>query len=125
MKKISTKILIEHRCIIVQVKAEYIADFNPSMYVKSAKLAHTYVLIPDQGSISDSPGPVYQGQPPAELDSFISSLHNVSEWMAVSKEMFDFTGSTCNKIGIGYAGFRYQNDKCTTPVGRYKHKTIN
>ena len=94
------------------------------MYVKSAKLAHTYVLIPDQGSISDSPGPVYQGQPPAELDSFISSLHNVSEWMAVSKEMFDFTGSTCNKIGIGYAGFRYQNDKCTTPVGRYKHKLL-
>ena len=86
------------------------------MYVKSAKLAHTYVLIPDQGSISNSP--VYQSQSTAELSSFISSLHNVSEWMAVGKEMFDFTGSTCNKIGIGYAGFRYQNDKCTTPVGR-------
>ena len=86
------------------------------MYVKSAKLAHTYVLIPDQKSISKSS--VYQGQPSTELNSFIDSLHNVSEWMAVSKEMFDFTGSTCNKIGIGYAGFRYQNDKCTTPVGR-------
>lgn len=86
------------------------------MYVKSAKLAHMYVLIPDQRSISNSP--VYQGQSSAELSSFISSLHNVSEWMAVSKEMFDFTGSTCNKIGIGYAGFRYQSKRCTTPVGR-------
>lgn len=86
------------------------------MYVKSAKLAHAFVLIPDQNSISGSP--VYHGQPSNELRSFIDSLHNVSEWMAVNKEMFDFTGLTCNKIGIGYAGFRYQNDKCTTPVGR-------
>ena len=86
------------------------------MYVKSAKLAHTYVLIPDQGSIKNSL--VYQGQSITELNSFIGSLHNVSEWMAVSKEKFDFTGLTCNKIGIGYAGFRYQGDRCTTPVGR-------
>ena len=86
------------------------------MYVKSAKLVHTYVLIPDQNSIKKSL--VYPGQPPTELNSFIDSLHNVSEWMAVSKELFDFTGSSCDKIGIGYAGFRHQFDRCTTPVGR-------
>ena len=86
------------------------------MYVKSAKLAHAYVMIPEQSSITKQL--VYQGQPQTELNSFLQSLSNVSEWMAVSKEMFDFTGLTCNKIGIGYAGFRYQNDKCTTPVGR-------
>ena len=84
--------------------------------MKSSKLAHTYVMIPDQQSITKSH--VYQGQPSSELATFIDSLMNVSEWMAVSKEMFDFTGVTCNKIGIGYAGFRYQHDQCTTPVGR-------
>lgn len=86
------------------------------MYVKSAKLAHAYVMIPEQGSITNNP--VYQDQPQTELNSFLQSLKNVSEWMAVSKEMFDFTGLACDKIGIGYAGFRYQQDKCTTTVGR-------
>lgn len=84
--------------------------------MKSAKLVHTYVMIPDPQSITKSN--VYHGQPVSELISFLNSLKNVSEWLAVGKEMFDFTGSTCNKIGIGYAGFRYQHDQCTTPVGR-------
>ena len=84
--------------------------------MKSAKLAHTYVMIPDQQSITYSS--VYRGQPSTELGAFINSLKNVSEWLAVGKEMFDFTGSTCDKIGISYAGFRYQHDQCTTPVGR-------
>ena len=87
------------------------------MYVKSAKLAHAYVMIPTQQSMRRR-SPVYPGQSRNELNSFLRSLNNVSEWMAVSKEMFDFTGQTCDKIGIGYAGFRYQHDQCSTPIGR-------
>ena len=87
------------------------------MYVKSAKLAHAYVMIPTKQSMTRR-SPVYHGQSRGELNSFLKSLNNVSEWMAVSKEMFDFTGLTCDKIGIGYAGFRYQHDQCSTPIGR-------
>ena len=88
------------------------------MYVKSAKLAHTYVMIPTERSMIMHSTLVHSRQSGNELRSFTRSLRNVSEWMAVNKEMFDFTGLTCDKIGIGYAGFRYQHDQCSTPIGR-------
>lgn len=103
-----------------QVKAEYIADFNPSEFVQTAKLANRYLLVPDSDilSLQNPPPKVYYAQSPIEHAQFIDSFRNASEWMAVPKTMFDLTRSSCDKIGVGYSAFKHQATKCTTKMGR-------
>lgn len=99
---------------------EYIADFNPSEFVQTARLATRYLLVPDSSILkrSSQPPPVYHGQTAYDLNMFISSLKNVSEWMAVPKTMFDLTRTSCDKIGVGYTAFRTQTARCTSKMGR-------
>ena len=110
--------------MLLQVKAEYIADFYPSSFMSTGSLAHKYLLVPDikaydktqqeKGALSDQDN--LETSPAA--GDISDSIHNVSEWMAVPKQKFDFTGSSCNKIGVYYPAFRNQGSRCHVPVGR-------
>lgn len=110
-----------------QIKITYIADFNPSQYPSVTKIVHRYLLVPaDLDKVPNLRNPytyyknkVYRGQYYSELRKFITSLRNVSEWMVVEKDKFDFSRSSCNKIGVGYTAFRYQTDACTSRMGRW------
>ena len=37
--------------------------------------------------------------------------------LIVEREKFDFSGSTCNKIGVGYSAFQTQGQRCGQPIG--------
>lgn len=37
-------------------------------------------------------------------------------WLLVNREMVTFTGSECNKIGVGYTAFQTQGQRCNVPV---------
>ena len=76
----------------------------------AGKLAHKYLLVPDAANVGKKGN--------FANEEIWTSISNVSEWMAVTKHHFDFTGWSCNKIGISYARFRNQGSRCTTPVGR-------
>ena len=78
----------------------------------AGKLAHKYLLIPDTTS-KENKGNTANA-------AIWKSIDNASEWMAVTKHHFDFTGWSCNKIGVSYSRFRNQGSRCLTPVGRYK-----
>jgi len=45
------------------------------------------------------------------------SIHNASEWLVINKHYFDFSGSSCNKIGVYYSAFRNQESRCTNRYG--------
>jgi len=46
------------------------------------------------------------------------SINNATEWMAIPKHFFDFTGLSCNKIGVYYSAFRNQGStKCHSTFG--------
>lgn len=47
------------------------------------------------------------------------SVKNASEWLLVDKQLFDFSGLHCNKIGVSYTPFRNQEDKCASRAQRY------
>ncbi|MCQ2815805.1 MAG: hypothetical protein MJ252_00920 [archaeon] len=44
-------------------------------------------------------------------------IKGTSSWMLIRSDQFTLDGSGCNKIGIGYNGFRRQNEKCDVGVG--------
>ena len=99
-----------------QVKVEYISDFHPSTFIKSDKLVHRFILIPDHSTLpSDPPFPDLT---PEEWKVFKISVNNMSEWMAINKEYFDMVGFTCNKIGVSYTAFRRQPHGCQDKYGR-------
>lgn len=37
-------------------------------------------------------------------------------WMLVYRDMVTYTGSECNKIGVGYTAFQTQGQRCNVPV---------
>lgn len=92
------------------------ADFYPNTFIESEKLVHRYLLVPDQTTIP-SRKPFGDIRDP-EWRSFIRSIKNVSEWMAVNKGYFDMSGFSCNKIGVSYTAFRRQPHPCTNRYGR-------
>lgn len=81
----------------------------------SNKLAHRYLLVPDIAKFKER---AEEKGVEVGSDPVWSYITNASEWMAVPKHYFDFTGSTCNKIGVYYPAFRNQGAKCSSPVGR-------
>lgn len=118
---------------------EYVADFTPAEFVLTEKLSNRYFLVPGEktavlfenfGGYESPVDPniysylynVYPAQPLHEKTSFIKSLLNVSEWMLVPKPLFDLEGGTCNKIGVGYTPFRYQEARCQSKLGRYVYR---
>ena len=102
--------------VTLQVKAEYVADFHANSFVKSEKLVHRYLLIPDMNLLPRQPpfADIYYHQ----WKPFVDSVSNISEWMAIEKRYFDFSGFSCNKIGVAYTAFRRQPNPCTSRHGR-------
>lgn len=100
----------------MQVKAEYVADFHPSTFIKSEKLVHKYLLVPDMKTLP-------RVRPYGDLShnawrNFKNSVRNMSEWLAVDKSYFDLSGTRCNKIGVSYTAFKYQPHPCDNPYTR-------
>ena len=93
------------------------ADFYPSTFVKSEKLVHKFLLVPDMSTVPSSEKS-YPDISNAEWDMFQASVKNVSEWMAIHKDLFDMSGFTCNKIGVSYTAFRHQTNRCQRQYGR-------
>ncbi len=81
----------------------------------SNQLAHRYLLVPDIAKFEER---IQEKSESVSSYPIWPSVSNVSEWMAVPKHYFDFTGSSCNKIGVYYSAFRYQGAACESPVGR-------
>ena len=106
----------------IQVKVTYIADFSPSEFLSVNRVAHRYLLVPNDinKKLQETKKwkRVYKGQSMMELLRFQLSRRNVSEWMAINKDKFDMHSGSCNKIGVGYSAFRYQSDGCTSKMGR-------
>ena len=99
-----------------QVKAEYVADFHPNSFVESKKLAHRFLLVPDMSTLpSTVPFPDVDTR---EWNTFVSSVKNISEWMAIEKQYFDLSGYSCNKIGVSYTAFRHQPNRCVSKYSR-------
>ena len=57
----------------------------------------------------------------ANITGYSSSVKNASEWLLVDKQLFDFSGLHCNKIGVSYTAFRNQEDGCTNRAQWYVH----
>lgn len=65
-------------------------------------------------------------QPPA-FDSYYLAVmatptdpiftSGVKNWMMIPREMFDFSGAACNKIGVSFEGFYAQGQRCGVQVG--------
>lgn len=72
------------------------ADFYPNTFIESEKLVHRYLLVPDQTTIP-SRKPFGDIRDP-EWRSFIRSIKNVSEWMAVNKGYFDMSGFRVTRL---------------------------
>ena len=81
-------------CPLLQLKAEYIADFYPDTFMDTGGIVHNYLLVPDLSTFSESAKPWFG---------------DASHWLLIPKHEFDLTGLTCNKIGVGYSAFRSQN----------------
>ena len=87
--------------------------------MKTTSLSNRYLLAPDTKNNNPYLGhKVFHEQEKSTLKRFLKSLGNVSEWMAVPKPMFDLTGKSCNKIGVGYTAFRTQPQMCVSKWGR-------
>ncbi len=98
------------------MKAEYVADFHANSFVKSEKLAHRFLLVPDTSTLPNSiPFPDVDRR---QWNTFVRSVKNISEWMAIEKQYFDLSGFSCNKIGVSYTAFRRQPNRCTNPYSR-------
>ena len=93
----------------MQLRAEYIGDFQPNEYMPV--LVHKYLLIPDL-DLSTEYSTYYQGSKP----DLWNSIHNISEWLLVGKEHFALSGLFCNKIGVTYTAFRNQGSRCTSKI---------
>ena len=109
--------------VYLQVRAEYVADFNPSSFVKATSLSTRYLLIPEtipdprhSSSLTHTYGMPSDASP--YFRRFVESLNNATEWMVVPKPLFDFTGRSCNRIGVGYSTFRHQSRMCSSRLGR-------
>ena len=94
------------------------ADFYPSTFVRSEKLVHRYLLVPDISTMPYGEEKSYPDISNAEWNMFNASVNNVSEWMAINKNLFDLSGFSCNKIGVSYTAFRHQPNRCNNPYGR-------
>ncbi|KJE97573.1 hypothetical protein CAOG_007409 [Capsaspora owczarzaki ATCC 30864] len=70
-------------------------------FVADYDLTTNYLLIPQPATSPTSPQ-VALGR---------------SDWMLVPKSTVDLTGATCDKIGVGFTPFRYQEGQCTRPSG--------
>lgn len=43
----------------------------------------------------------------------------MDDWMLIDRHQSDFSGRTCNKIGVSYTAFRVQHDGCLQPPERW------
>ncbi len=98
------------------MKVEYVADFYPSTFLKSQKLMHRFLLIPDLPTLPNRRP--FTDVSSLEWKKFTTSVKNMSEWMAIDKPYFDMSGFSCNKIGVSYTAFRRQPNSCTNRYGR-------
>lgn len=55
-------------------------------------------------------------QPNAETVKDLFQFAIMNYWMLVFRDMITFTGSECNKIGVGYTAFQTQGQRCDVPV---------
>ena len=42
---------------------------------------------------------------------------DLAQTLIVERERFGFSGSECNKIGVGYTAFSSQGSRCSQPLG--------
>lgn len=98
----------------IQVNVQYIADFYSSNFEPS--LANKFLLIPDLDKLKGASKAWLDG---AQQSGLLNSLKNASERLLVPKEYTDFTGFSCDKIGVHYTAFRNQGSKCSQHFGRF------
>lgn len=98
----------------IQVNVQYIADFYSSSFEPS--LANKFLLIPDLDKLKGATKAWLNG---AQQSGLLDSLKNASERLLVPKEYTDFTGFSCDRIGVHYTAFRNQNSKCSQHYGRF------
>ncbi|KAL5463657.1 hypothetical protein EMCRGX_G032572 [Ephydatia muelleri] len=94
------------------VNVQYIADFYSSSFEPS--LANKFLLIPDLDKLKGATKAWLNG---AQQSGLLDSLKNASERLLVPKEYTDFTGFSCDRIGVHYTAFRNQNSKCSQHYG--------
>ena len=102
---------ISNFLFVLQIRAEYIGDFQPNEYMPV--LIHKYLLIPDL-ELAETLSSIWKSH--AKSFGLWQSIHNVSEWLLVGKEHFELSGYFCNKIGVSYTAFRNQGSACTRKV---------
>ncbi len=71
--------------------------------------AHQYLVVPDR--FYDGDGKL------ATHERILQQPHHLKYAMLLDKAMFDLTGETCNKIGVGPKAFKFQSDKCEISPG--------
>ena len=92
---------------------QYIADFYSSSFEPS--LANKFLLVPDLDKLKGAPASWLSD---SQKTGLLDSLKNASERLLVPKDYTDFSGFSCDKIGVYYTAFRDQGTKCNQHFSR-------
>ena len=100
---------------LLQVKAEYIADFYPDTFAKVSSLMSKYVVVPDLDDMK-----LKLRKNPKLADELrerneIHFMKNSSEWLAVDQTLVSLPGggNTCNRMGVSFSDFKWQPEFCS------------
>ena len=107
------------RHFIFQIKATWLGDFRLNTY--SANFQSKYLLTPDWRASRKPSKTKYHEQ--VQVNTYcvcqymICSQHisiqgGSKEWLLIDRYLVDESGHTCNKIGVGLAAFRGQQNRC-------------
>ncbi|XP_062502585.1 hapless 2-like [Corticium candelabrum] len=101
-----------------KVRAKWIGDLD--IPEKLHDLSQKFLLIPSDQTYGEA-----DHTDTINNVTYTSSAHfkamqdaGSKEWLFIDKSMFDFTGSKCNKIGVSYEAFKFQENRCYDKKGR-------
>ncbi|XP_065833256.1 hapless 2-like isoform X3 [Oscarella lobularis] len=105
-----------------RIVAHYVGDLLPSKFF--GDLTNKYLFVP---SMHDPYGKMMDSSNKLKESEFLRHKqvkNGMREWLLVDKHLVDFSGLTCNRIGLYYEGFASQPGKCRRKKGSCTRVTL-